>query len=313
MIIDLLLIIIGITLLVKGSELLVDSAADIAAKAGVSIIVIGLSIVAFGTSFPELVVGVDSSISGLSGIALGNVIGSNIINICIVIGGAALIRRIKVSPEIAHKDIPLTAAIVFLLLILSIDGVLDLLDGMILLLSSILFFYYIFRRAKSEGAQNKGEEAQNTSKAPRNLMKNIVMIVIGLLMAYVGGKITVDSTVSIASGLGISSYLIAITLIAFGTNLPEIMISIVASSKDKGDLILGNGLGSVNVNTLFIIGVCAVIRPIVVTNKLDIFISLAFCLLLIPLLYRDSTLSKREGTILVLSYAAYVLYKVAAI
>lgn len=306
MIIDVFLIIIGIALLVKGSELLVDSAAGIATKAGVPIIVIGLSIVAFGTSFPELVVGVDSSISGLGDIALGNVIGSNIINICIVIGGAALIRRIKVNPEITHKDIPLTAAIVFLLLILSMDGVLDLLDGMILLLSCILFFYYIFRRAKSEGAQN-------ISKAPRNLMKDIVMIVIGLLMAYVGGKITVDSTVSIASGLGISSYLIAITLIAFGTNLPEIVISVIASSKDKGDLILGNGLGSVSVNTLFIIGICAVIRPIIVTNKLDIFISLIFCVLLIPLLYRDSTLSKREGTILVLLYIIYVLYKIVSL
>ncbi len=155
-----------------------------------------------------------------------------------------------------------------------------------------------------------GEEAVI---AGGNWKKDLAMIVIGIAAAYIGGKLIVDATVSIASGLGISSYLIAITLIAFGTNLPEIMTSIVASSKDKGDLILGNGLGSISVNTLLIIGVCAAIRPIAVTNKLDIVISLAFCLLLIPLLYRDSTLSKREGAILVLLYAIYVLYKVAAL
>lgn len=310
MIIDVFLIIIGIALLVKGSELLVDSAAGIATKAGVPIIVIGLSIVAFGTSFPELVVGVDSSISGLGDIALGNVIGSNIINICIVIGGAALIRRIKVNPEITHKDIPLTVAMVLLLLLLSLDGVLGLLDGVILLSSSLLFFYHIYRRAKSEGLQNISEEAQITGG---NWKKDLAMIVIGIIAAYIGGKIMVDSTVAIASSLGISSYLIAITLIAFGTNLPEIMISIIASSKDKGDLILGNGLGSVSVNTLLVIGICAVIRPIIVTNKLDIFISLIFCVLLIPLLYRDSTLSKREGTILVLLYIIYVLYKIVSL
>jgi cation:H+ antiporter len=290
--------------------MLVDSAAGMAAKAGIPLLFVGLSIVAFGTSFPELVVGVDSSVSGLGDIALGNVVGSNIVNICIVIGGAALIRRIKVSPGIAHKDIPLTAAVVLLLLLLSLDGILGLLDGVILLLSCGLFFYYLYQRAKGEEVQNVGE---GTPTIGRSWKKSLAMIGIGILAAYIGGKLTVDSTVSIATGMGISPYLIAITLIAFGTNLPEIMTSIVASSRDKGDLILGNGLGSISVNTLFIVGVCAVIRPIVVTNMLDIFISLAFCLLLIPLLYRDSTLSKREGTILVLLYAAYVLYKVLAL
>jgi cation:H+ antiporter len=307
MIADLILIVIGLVLLVKGSELLVDSAADIATKAGVSILVVGLSIVALGTSFPELVVGVDSSLSGLGGIALGNVIGSNIVNICIVIGGGALIRRIRVSPEIAHKDIPLTIAIVLLLTILSLDGVLGMVDGSILLFASAVFFYYIYRRAKSEGIQVVGGEIQ-VSGGSR--LKNLAMIGVGIVAAYIGGKLTVDSTVAIASGLGISSYLIAITLIAFGTNLPEISTSAIASFKNRGDLILGNGLGSVCVNVLVVIGVCAIIHPIVVTNWTDIVVSLAFCVLLIPLLYRDSTLSKRESVILILLYAIYIIYKI---
>ncbi len=312
MIFDILLIIIGIALLVKGSDLLVDSAAGVATRAGVPILFVGLSVVAFGTSFPELVVGVDSSLGGYGGIALGNVIGANILNICIVMGGSALIRRIKVNPSIAHRDIPLTAAAAFLLLLLSLDGVLGLWDGLILLFSFTLYAGYLFRRARSELVKNQIEEAQKNIDIKGSNIKDLALLAIGIMMAYVGGIVTVDSTVAIATGLGISSYLVALTLIAIGTTLPETVTGIVASFKDKGDLILGNCLGSISFNILLILGICAAIRPIVVTNKLDILVSLGFCLLLIPLLFRDSTLSKREGIILVALYALYVLYKVAA-
>jgi cation:H+ antiporter len=304
MLLDIFLIAAGILLLVKGSDILVESASSMAIRAGVPLIVIGLSVVAVGTSLPELVVGVDASLGGAGGIALGNVVGSNIVNVCVVIGIGALIREIKVSPGTFWREIPETIAAAALLMALSLDGSVDRLDGVILLASAALYFYYIYRKAKDEGIDDARD------KRPVNSIKELSMICIGIIMTYVGGKITVDSSISVASGLGVSTYLIALTVIAFGTNLPEITTSVLASFKDRGDLILGNGLGSIIVNILLIIGICAIINPIRVDSRLDVFISLAFCIFLIPLLYKNRSISKIEGAVLVLLYVAYLVYKV---
>jgi len=289
MLLDLLLIVIGIALLVKGSDILVDSASNFALKAGVPAVVIGLSLVALGTSLPELVIGVNSSLAGLGDIALGNVIGSNIVNICLVIGLGALIRDIRANTITVRTDVPLTIATVVLLVFLSIDGKIGFRDGIIMLAAAAIYFYYVYWRAKKEGVP--GIE----KTVPVSNVKEIIMVAIGIIMSYVGGVLTVDSTTSIAAGIGISPYLISVTVIALGTNLPEIATTIIASLKDKGDLILGNGLGSINVNILVVIGICAIINPIKVADRLDIIISLILCILLLLLLYIDRRFLKKRA------------------
>lgn len=303
MLFELMLLAAGLALLVKGANLLVDSATRVAISAGISITLVGLSVVAVGTSLPELVVGVDSSIRGVSQVALGDIIGANIANICLIMGVCSLIRPIKVSRTVAYGDIPITAVVTFLLLTLALDGGLGWLDGLVLLAANALYFYRLYKNSRRD-------RADDNRYTPIADNKDLFLLMAGIAMSLAGGKLTVDSAVIIAGELGISPYIIGITLIAIGTTLPELTTSSLASYRDRGDLVLGNCLGSVSVNTLFILGICALIRPIAVVDIHDIVIVLLASILLIPLVLRDFILARLEGIFLIVYYIVYIAYKI---
>ena len=225
---DLLLLMIGVILLVKGSDELVDSVTRIALRIGISITIISLSIIATGTSLPELVVSVTSSASGYSGLALGNIIGANIANICLIIGVCSMIKRMDVEPSVLNRDIPMTVLVILLLFVLSLDNKLDRMDGSILLLSAILYFYYLFMRARHE-KKITSEDPEEPDK------KDILKLCIGVLMVLAGGELTVHASINIATDLNISPYLVGLLLVAVGTSLPELTTGIISTLKGYGE------------------------------------------------------------------------------
>ncbi|BAI62224.1 putative K+-dependent Na+/Ca+ exchanger protein [Methanocella paludicola SANAE] len=304
MFIEITLIIIGMALLVKGADILVDNASNIAAGIGIPLVVIGLSVVAFGTSLPELIVGVSASIEDVGQIALGDVIGANIANICLILGACAVLKPIKIERTVAYRDIIITIFAVLTFLILSLDGSLDLWDGVILLTAAAAYFLYVFLRAVGE---RYGGYTPIPAKAS---VSQLLMLAIGLTMALVGGKLVVDSAAGIAGSLGISPYIIGVTLVAIGTTLPELTTGVIASIKGQGDFAIGNCLGSVCINYLLIMGICAAIRPIGEIPVSDVFISLITCMLLMPLVLRGFVLARWEGILLLIFYFIYIGIKI---
>jgi cation:H+ antiporter len=306
-IIAMVLLVIGVGILVKGSDLLVDSATSIALALGASITIIGLSVVAFGTSLPELVVGVSSSLEGAGEIALGDVIGANIANICLIIGAAAIIRPIVISPDSYREDIPVTIAATLLLLILSLDGMLDFKDGFILMAGMLAYIFWLYLKAKNKdknSIEGKRKKASN---------KDYILLILGTGMALLGGKLTVDSAIIMAEFAGISQYLIGITVIAIGTALPELTTAVFSSLKNKGELALGNSLGSVCINTMLILGIAALINPIPVYQPQDIAIVAIITIILLPLVIRGNVLAKWEGMFLIIFYFIYISLKVIGV
>lgn len=305
MLLELFLLLLGIGFLVKGSDLLVDSTIRIAISMGVSAMVVGMTMVAMGTSLPELVVGVDSAIRGTGQVSLGNVIGANLANICLILGVAAIIRSIKVSPSVAREDIPLTAVFISVLLIMSLDGVLNLIDGCILVTLAAGYFYFVYARSKREGIINGDSQNKNNVET-----RDLLILITGIILVLSGGVLTVDAAIVLAEEMGISPYLIGVTIVALGTTLPELTTGAIASWKGQGDIALGNSLGSVNVNTLLVLGTASIIKPILVTEQIDIMIVLLSCILLVPMILRGYRLSKWEGSFLILFYAVYIAFKV---
>jgi len=314
--VTLFLLVAGFLLLTLGGSLLVDGAASVARRYGISDIVIGLTVVAFGTSAPELVVNVVSAIQGTTDIAIGNVLGSNISNILLILGASALIRRLPVQENTLRIDIPLSllAALVLLpmgasFLSLPLDGpdpaALGRIDGLILLLFFALFLRYTFRVARvgaREDALAKGY----------GVPLSILMIVAGLASLVFGGKLLVDAAVVIARHLGITERVIGLTVVAVGTSLPEMATSMVAAYKKNADIAVGNIVGSNIFNILLVLGASAVIRPLPVSSGTVVDLSMtALCSMLLLVLVRradDRLIGRRDGAVLVACYAGYVAY-----
>jgi cation:H+ antiporter len=302
MLLEIVLLAVGIGFLVKGSDLLVDAAERLALAAGVPTLIVGFTLVAAGTSVPELVIGLNAVFDGVGELVIGDVVGSNIADICLVLGVAALISPIRVKPSIAKLDIPAIFVISLLFGLLALDGQIGRMDGLVLLAAAVAYFYLILRNLK---------KARPAGAVPVSAgWQDIALMVAGIAAVVIGGKVTVDAAVSIATGLGINPYLIGLTIVAIGTSLPELVTSAVAARKGSGDLILGNNLGSFSFNALVITGLCALISPLVVPDFLDLTVMAVACALLFPLVLRGFVLDKWEGVCLVVFYGAYIGYKV---
>lgn len=301
MLLELIGLIAGLALLVKGADWLVDSASDLAFAAGIPASVVGLTIVAMGTSVPEFVVSVDSSFMGVGQIAIGDVIGANIANLCLIIGIAAVVNPVNISRSIARVDLPVAFGVTLLFLLTSLDGMIGLVDGGLLLLAGLLYMFSIYRRARLD---------RKAVVTDPDRIKNIAFLCIGIACVITGGKVAVDSTVSLAVAYQISPFLIALTVIALGTAMPELVTSVIASRKGEGDLVLGNCIGSVTVNTFFVLGTSAIVRPLPVSGTLDILLLLGVCILLLPILMTRSQVSHYEGIFLIVVYVLFIGYKV---
>lgn len=306
------LFIIGFIFLVKGADLLVDSSAALAKKFGVSSLVIGLTIVAFGTSAPELIVNIIAALKGASDIALGNIIGSNVVNILIGLGLAGIIAQIRVKHTLTWREIPFAILSCLVLLVLSnkymILGkplfTLHKVDGIIMLLFFSIFIYYLYYSTKLE--RNKDS---NDIKKLSNL-KMIIYLILGFAGLFYGGELVVKNAVLIAKALGVSEYLISATIIAVGTSLPELVTSIVAMFKKDADLAVGTIVGSNIFNVFFILGVTALIAPIniPVFINFDLLILLITTLLLFIFMFigQKHRLERWQGICFVVMYVFYI-------
>lgn len=314
MLIECLLLIVGLALVVLGADFLVDGASSIAKKFGVSDFVIGLTIVGMGTSAPEMVVSFIGALQGNGDIAIGNVVGSNIFNVFMILGATALILPMNITPMNRKKDIPLNIAITLIFIALGMsrtlfgigDDVLGRLDGAILL---VLFAAYIYMCFRFDTA-NQTESNENEKVIKPKLAA--VLIVAGLAGLVFGGRMFVNSATSIAKMLNVSDKLIAITILACGTSMPELVTCIVAAFKKKGQLALGNILGSNVFNILLILGGSALLHPLSMTGMsyVDLGALLLSSLVIWASIHtnKKNQLDRADGLLLLLLEAAYMTF-----
>lgn len=273
-------ILVGFALLIKGADFLVEGASDIAKKFHIPEIIIGLTIVSIGTSMPEMFVSLTSTIEGYSDMAVGNVIGSNVCNLLLILGLSTVIRPVKFQKETRLIEIPMCLIITFLFLVLcNVEGGISRNDGVILLICFAIFIgYTIFMGIKGEKFDKEGEEKeQNDNSKEISLVKSAIFVVLGAVGLKFGGDFTVDNAVVIAKMFGISEQIISLTILAIGTSLPELVTSVTAAIKGNSDIAIGNIIGSNIFNMLFIIGVTSIIKPITynVSYNLDMVILIA--------------------------------------
>jgi cation:H+ antiporter len=294
----------GFFLLWKGADWLVEGAASIALAAKVSTIVVGITVVAFGTSLPEMAVSLAASVKGEPEITLGNVIGSNIANILLVLGIAAVVKPLKVDKHVVTRDTMLVLGSGVLLLLLALTGNLTRVHGLIMLAGFAGYLAYYIRDAL-------GHHAVDTIEIEGfHPGKSVVLLVGGIVCILIGSDILVDSAVYIAQSFGISPAIIGLTMIAVGTSLPELATSAVASKKGESDISIGNVLGSNVFNTMLVLGLAAFLftGTIPVDSALlwDVALMTVVCLFLVPTLWTGHTLTRQEGAFMLIVYAVYI-------
>lgn len=313
------LFIIGFFLLVKGADLLVDGAASIAKKLKISAIVIGLTIVAFGTSMPELIVNIFASINGNPEIAIGNILGSNIANILLILGISAVIYPIAAKKNTILKEIPFSLLAALTIGFVANDALLDgdqvsaitRIDGLMLLSFFVIFLYYTFGITKSDDDIVEEQDGKRYSYG-----KSVAFIILGLVGLTVGGKWIVEGAVKIAELFNVSQSLIGLTIVAVGTSLPELATSAVAACKKQTDIAIGNIVGSNIFNIFLILGVSALIRPLPFEREsnYDILMTVFASLLLFLVMFigKKHVIERWQGAIMIMIYFAYIAFLIAS-
>lgn len=296
---------IGLLILLVGGKLLVDGASSLALNFGLSQGFIGLTIVAFGTSAPELLVSLNAALDGKSDIAIGNVIGSNIANISLVLGISAIVFPIKISSSVFKVDyiVLIISSVIFYFL--SLNGIISRFEGFILLLILILINFYFFFKLGKEDLN----ELVSDLILPLPKWKSMSFLILGIFGLYFGADLFVENSIEIASLFGVSERIIGITVIAIGTSLPEMATSIIAALNKKTDIALGNILGSNIMNILSIIGATAAISPIPVSEGFlnqDFYWMLGLTIVLFPILKSGDRVSRIEGVFLLAAYCTYI-------
>lgn len=309
---------LGFVALVKGADFLVDGASSIAKKFNISQMIIGLTIVSFGTSLPELLVNITASVKGNPEIAIGNIFGSNIANILLILGISALIRPLPITKNIYFSEIPFSLVATLLVGFLANAALfsdvkslsLSRLDGVILLVFFCLFMGYIYVVHRSNLAM--GAEDEPSSGTIHPMRKSVILIVAGLVGLYFGGEWVVTGAVKIAGEFGLSETFIGLTVIAVGTSLPELVTSAVAARKGNTDIAVGNVVGSNIFNLLWILGVSALIRPLpfdIASNTDILMIIFSSALLLFAVASgKGARIVRGEGLLFIIVYIIYIIY-----
>ena len=298
-----ILLILGFVLLVKGADFFVDGASSIAAKLKVPSLIIGLTVVSIGTSLPEAAVSISASLSGNNGISLGNVIGSNMFNLLMVVGISALILPVPTDRDILKRDMPVNIAITAILFLMLLDGTLNRYDAIILLVMLAAYMFILIRSALKNRVE--GDETKVLSWA-----KSVIFTVCGAVAIIIGGDLVVDNASAIAISLGMGDTLVGLTIVAFGTSLPELVTSVVAAKKGDSGIAMGNVVGSCIFNILFILGMAGTIQPMAAESSflIDTGILLGITGLMLFFAATGKKTSRAEGAISVLLYAAYTAY-----
>ena len=298
-----LLLIVGFVLLVKGADFFVDGASSIAAKLKVPSLIIGLTVVSMGTSLPEAAVSISASLSGSNGISLGNVIGSNIFNLLMVVGVSSVILPICSDRDILRRDMPINIAITAVLCVMLLDGNLSRIDAAILLLFLASFMFILIRSA----LKNRTEEEEGKALS---WLKSVIFTVAGAAAIIIGGDMVVDNAKAIAITLGMGETLVGLTIVAIGTSLPELVTSIIAARKGNSGIAMGNVVGSCIFNILFILGMAGVIQPMSADSAffIDTGILIGVSLIMLLFAFTNRKTSRTEGAISVLMYIIYTTY-----
>ena len=306
-IIQVVLLLVGFLFLIKGSDFFVDGASSIASHLKIPTIIVGLTIVAFGTSAPEAAVSITSSLTGSNAMAVSNVIGSNLFNMLMVIGIAALLSNLLMEKSVLKKDLPFLVAITLLFAIFIFIGWdITNIEGIILLIILAGYIIYLIRGSK------KSKNANDVEAAKFTLPKSIILIIIGLAGIIIGGDLVVDSASAIAIALGMSETLVGLTIVAIGTSLPELVTSITALKKGENQLVIGNVIGSNIFNILFVLGASSAISRIPLDSSMliDVLFMMGVTILCFIFGKTQDKYDKKEGIILIALFIVYMAFAI---
>lgn len=305
LLVQVLLLIVGFVMLVKGADWFVDGAAGLADRFGIPQLVIGLTIVAMGTSAPEAAVSITAALKGSAGIAVGNIVGSNILNVLIILGLTACVATLSVAKSTIRIEIPYMIAITLLLLLFGWTGnEITFWEGVGLWVAFLLYLGYLFRMAK------KNKETPPEEASSRPLWMLLVLSIIGLALIVWGSDVTVSAATALARYFGMSERFIGLTIVALGTSLPELFSSLTAARKGNADIAIGNIVGSNIFNILFVLGTTALITPVPFAARftVDTIVAVLVGVLLLVCVARSKKLTKPTGILMLAAYAAYFIY-----
>lgn len=298
------LLVLGFVMLVKGADWFVEGVAGIAEKFGIPQLVIGLTIVAMGTSAPEAAVSITSALKGNAGITIGNVVGSNIMNVLVILGLTAVITNVAVQQSTVRYELPFMLVISIILLVMGMgDNTISFTEGIILWVLFILYLTYLFIMAKKK-KEEPGEEKS------RPMWQLLLFGIIGAVLVVWGADITVDAASNIAKFFGMSDRLIGLTVVALGTSLPELVTSVTAAKKGKADIAIGNIVGSNVFNILFVVGTTALVTPVAFESKfiVDSLVAFGAGVLLWLGVFKNKELRRPAGAVMLLAYCGYFVY-----
>lgn len=320
----------GLVVLVAGAEVLVRGASKIAIGAGLSPLVVGLTVVAFGTSAPELAVSIGSSLSGQADLALGNVIGSNISNVLLILGASALVAPLVVNRQIVRRDVPIGLLAALVALLLALDGRIGRFDGCLLTAGIVGYMAFQVIQARSAGTRaaedrpisatsvkGAGAAEDDTESAPGGWLLNLGLVAGGLTLLVLGAQWFVDGAVTVARRLGVSDLVIGLTVVAGGTSLPELATSVMATLRGERDIAVGNVIGSNVFNLLAVLGLSAAVGPMGIAVPsgalwFDFPVLIAVSLACLPIFFTGGKIARWEGGLFLVYYGAYVTYLVLA-
>lgn len=301
----------GLVLLAFGAEGLVRGSSSIALRMGITPLVVGLTIVAFGTGSPEMIVSLQAALGGNSDLALGNIVGSNICNLALILGIAALARPLRVHSALLHREVPVMIVVTLVLVAMIHDGVISRVEGAVLVVGAIVYTVAIYRAARRDhDAEVAAEFVNEMPKLQPNTFRAVALVAAGFAGLLMGANLLVHGAVVIAQAIGMSQVVIGLTVIAIGTSLPELATSVVAALRNDADVAFGNVLGSNILNILLVLGVVAMVRPIAAggLRPLDLGMLLLTAIAILPLMWRGRILDRWEGALLLAGYVAYIVF-----
>ncbi len=309
MILDWILLVVGMALLIKGADFFVDGSSNIAKALKIPSLIIGLTLVSMGTSAPEASVSINSALSNLNDLSIGNVVGSNIFNTLFILGASALFAPLVISKEMKIYDIPIMVFLYVALILFSFvitPYKIDLLESILLLVLFVGYIIFLIYRAK----KNPPVEEEDDQKKKKPIWLSIIFAVLGLAAIIFGGDLVVDSASKIATSLGMSEALVGLTIVAVGTSLPELVTSVVATYKKELDIAIGNVIGSNIFNVIFILGLSSTISNLTVNQEqlTDMLVMLGTGLAVLIIAFTSKKLHKWQGVLLFLAYVAYLTF-----
>ena len=314
MMFDLIQFAFGLLVLFFGADWLIRGAASLALKFGIRPLVVGLTVVALGTSMPEFLINFLAAVAGEDGLALGNIVGSNIANIALILGLSALVFPMNVSPRILRKEYPILVAVMVGFYLMARDGMISKADGAMLVagLSGFLVFLVVDARRSGKDKENDDHVASTDALLP--MRKKLMFLAGGVVLLSVGAHLMVEGAVNIANALGVPSVVVGLTVVAIGTSLPELAASLMCAIRQESDLSVGNVIGSNLLNVLFVVGVVATIRPLAVdadSINTHFPVMLLFTIALLPIARTQFQIGRLEGALLIAGFLGYMIYLVA--